>query len=112
MLDATQLREVQHRIQVGEPFRPGAERMAAARKMLAGAAAAEPFAFTMTQAILLVIGNVVLTPALGFAVWYGVRSRPGLGGRQALWLTVPVSVALTVGWVAWLYATRYIGRTP
>ena len=112
MLDGTQLREVQRRIQVGEPFRPGPERIAAARRILAGAAAAEPFAFTLTQAILLLVGNVILTPALGFAVWYGVRSRPGLGGRQALWLTVPVSITLTLGWVGWRYATDYMGRTP
>jgi hypothetical protein len=106
MLDAAQLIEVQRRIQVGEPFRPTRERMEAARRMLAGATAAEPFRFSATQALLLVLGNLVLTPALGFAVWYGVRNRPGLGGRQALWLTVPVSIVLTLGWVGWMYANK------
>ena len=106
MLDPAQLREVQRRIQVGEPFRPSPDRIAAARRLLAGAAAADSFQFSVTQAILLVLGNLLLTPALGIAVWYGVRSRPGLGGRQALWLTVPVSLAVTLGWIGWMYANR------
>ena len=94
MLAEPDLQEVQRRIAAGEPFRPGRARVEEAGRVLAGAARVEPFNFDRNLALLLVAGNVLLTPALGFAVWFGLRHRPGLGARQALWLTIPVSLAL------------------
>ena len=99
LLDASQLVEVQRRILAGEPFRPSRTRLELARATLVGAAQVAPFSLTPRQAVALFLGNVLLTPALGFALWFGVRHRPGLGGRQALWLTVPVSLAIGALWV-------------
>lgn len=101
MLEEGELREVQRRIRAGEPLRPPRARLEAAQRLLAGGARVEPFSFTARQAVGLVAANVLLTPLLGYAVWYGVRHRPGLGARQALWLTVPVSIALAVAWGIW-----------
>ena len=95
--------EVQRRIRAGEPFRPGRDRVEAARKLLAGTATVEPFAFTRNQALLLVAANILLTPAIGFAAWFGLRQRPGLGARQALWLTIPVSAIFGITWLVLNY---------
>lgn len=92
MLTEPDLAEVQRRIAAGEPFRPGRERIEEAGRVLAGGAHVEPFSFSRSHALLLTAGNVLLTPALGFAVWFGLRHRSGLGARQALWLTIPVSL--------------------
>ncbi len=97
MLGEAELAEVRRRIRTGEPFRPARARLALATAVLAGSANIEPFAFTRASAVSLLLANVLLTPALGFAVWFGVRHRPGLGARQALWLTVPVAGLLAVG---------------
>ncbi|MSP54973.1 MAG: hypothetical protein EXR69_05120 [Myxococcales bacterium] len=97
-LGAPELAEVQRRIRAGEPLRPARERVELARTMLAGSARVEPFSLSPRQAAALVAANVLLTPALGYAVWFGTRHRPGLGARQALWLTLPVSFALALAW--------------
>lgn len=106
MLDAAQLAEVQRRIRSGEPFRPAPARLEAARGVLAGAMAAEPRTLSRNEAVALVLGNLLLTPALGLAVWFGLRGRPGLAARQALWLTVPISGALGGAWLAALWMRR------
>lgn len=98
MLTEPELREVQKRILGGEPFRPSRARIEAAGRVLAGQAAAEPVNLTRNQAVALAVGNLLLTPALGLAVWFGLRQRPGLGARQALWLTLPVSLGLFGAW--------------
>lgn len=98
LLGAPELAEVQRRIRAGEALRPARDRVELARRMLAGSASVEPFSFTRGQAVALVAANVLLTPALGFAVWFGARHRPGLGARQALWLTIPVSLAVGIAW--------------
>lgn len=106
MLEPPQLAEVQRRIRSGEPFRPSPARLAAARLALAGAASTKPRTLTRNEALALLAGNLLLTPALGWAVWFGLRQRPGLAARQALWLTVPVSGVLGGAWIAALWAHR------
>lgn len=98
MLSEPELREVQKRILGGEPFRPSRARIEAAGRVLAGQAAVAPVNLTRNQAVALAIGNLLFTPALGFAVWFGLRQRPGLGARQALWLTLPISLGLFGAW--------------
>ncbi len=98
LLTEPELREVQKRILAGEPFRPSRSRVEAAGRVLAGQAAVAPVNLTRNQAVALALGNLLLTPALGFAVWFGLRQRPGLGARQALWLTLPVSLGLFGSW--------------
>ncbi len=99
VLTEPELSEVQRRIRSGEPFRPSRARIDAARGILAGQANVEPVSLSRQQAVMLLAANVLLTPALGYAAWFALRRRPGLGATQALWLTVPVTVVLTVAWV-------------
>jgi hypothetical protein len=49
--------------------------------------------------VLLSLGNLLLTPLLGFAIWFRARGRPA--GRQALVVTLPCSLLLAVGILAW-----------
>lgn len=55
------------------------------------------------QVMLLFAGNVLFTPMMGFAVWFGLRRSRPIAARQALSVSVPVSLALTAMWaVVWL----------
>jgi len=52
---------------------------------------------------LLVLGNVVATPLVGLAVWWGWRRRHPRAARQVLWATLPVAVALGALWIALIF---------
>ncbi|MDP2307236.1 MAG: hypothetical protein Q8P18_14515 [Pseudomonadota bacterium] len=100
ILDVAALRAAQERIRRGEPVRPTSALRAQARAVLTGHAPTLA-RFTPRQVAGLVIANVVLTPLLGYAVWFRYRTRPGPAARQALVATVPVSLALLVALVGW-----------
>jgi hypothetical protein len=50
--------------------------------------------------LLLGLANVVLTPLVGYATWFGFRDERPIAARQALAVTVPTTVGLAVVWVA------------
>ena len=99
-LTPEQLTDAQARIRRGARIQPSADLRRAARDRLTHP---DVPAVTLSarELVLLVLGNVLLTPLLGYAVWYRLRSAPGPGARQALFATIPVSVVLLVAIVAW-----------
>ena len=56
------------------------------------------------QLLGLSVGNLVLTPLIGGALWYGMpEDRPVAAGQVAR-LTVPVIAGLTLMWIVLLLA--------
>lgn len=51
------------------------------------------------EAWLLVLGNVVLTPLIGLAVWWGWRGRHPQAADRVLWLTLPLAGLFGAAWV-------------
>ena len=100
LLDEEDLRRVDERVRRGERLEPGPAARARARAVLHG----DPdpgMSLTTVQIVGLLAANVLLTPLVGWAAWLRWRARPGVAGRQALIVTVPVSVALAVLWLWW-----------
>lgn len=50
--------------------------------------------------LLLTLANLLLTPLVGLAVWFGLRDERPAAARQALLFTMPVALAMSVLWVA------------
>ena len=48
---------------------------------------------------LLGLGNVLLTPILGFTTWWGWRASRPRAARQAFWLSTCEAVVLGAGWL-------------
>lgn len=105
VLGDAELAEVAARLRRGERLQPSSEARARARAILFGVPA-DPVALSPAQRGGLLAANVVLTPALGLAVWFRLRRSPGPGARQALWVTVPVALVLAVAWVVWFVVAR------
>lgn len=92
-----ELARLAERIRKGEPLQPDAAARAAARALLQPG---EPeWVLQPRELVLLSLGNLLLTPLLGYAIWFRARGRPA--GRQALAVTVPCSLLLAVGILAW-----------
>ena len=53
-----------------------------------------------TQMLALAVADVVLTPLLGFAIWFGLRDERPVAARQSLRITLPVSVGLGIVWLS------------
>ena len=98
VMDGAALSAAAARIQRGEVIRPKAELLSRARALLSGRPEVA-VDLTPGQVALLVAGNVILTPMLGWALWFRWRARPGRGAHQALAATAPISAALAVVWV-------------
>lgn len=99
-LDDAALASLQARIRRGEALQPSPALRLAARERLT-TAPPPPASLTLPQQLLLGAANIVFTPLLGWAVWLRYRARPGPGATQALLVTVPVSVVMLIGLVAW-----------
>ena len=97
LMDVAALDSAADRIRGGEILRPSEALLGRARGLLSGRAE-EAVSLTVGQVALLVAGNVVLTPMLGWGLWFRWRARPGRGGQQALAATAPISVALAMVW--------------
>lgn len=102
VLDEAALRAAQERIRRGEPVRPTAALRAKARDALSGAVTRST-RLDARQILGLVVANVLLTPLVGYAVWWRYRDDAGPAARQALFATVPVSLALLVALIGWRY---------
>lgn len=100
VLDPEALGEVQERLRRGEPLRPSEGLRARARAILRGAPPPGP-AWTRAQLTTLFFANVLLTPLLGYAAWYRLRTRGGPAARQVLGVSVVSSLVVTAGWVVW-----------
>ena len=96
-LDENERKQLAERIRRGEPLQPGASARAAARALLQPGEA--EWVLKPRELILLTLANLLLTPLLGYAIWF--RARGGPAGRQALAVTLPCSLLLAVGILAW-----------
>lgn len=107
VLDAEQLAEVAARIRRGEPVQPSAALRARAREALRAGRPQVEARLDTRQQVALFLANLLLTPLLGYAAWFALRTRPGPAARQALWVTIPASLllALALGLGLWLRAT-------
>ena len=101
-LDEEELQEAAQRIRQGDlPDPPKALREHARVSM--GAAPLDVEAtrpLTTPQVVGLAAADVLLTPLVGFAVWFGLRAERPVAARQALWLTVPLSLAIGAAWLS------------
>jgi hypothetical protein len=57
---------------------------------------------TTWQILLLSLGNLVLTPLIGGAMWYGMREDRPVAAAQIARMTVPVAAGLTLMWIVLL----------
>jgi cytochrome bd-type quinol oxidase subunit 1 len=55
--------------------------------------------------IQLALANLLFTPLIGLAAWYGLRQERPSAARQALHVTLPIGLATTIAWVALLFST-------
>jgi hypothetical protein len=51
------------------------------------------------------LANLVLTPLIGLAVWWGWRTRHPQAAKTVLRLTLPVVALFGVGWVSMIVLT-------
>lgn len=100
VLDAAALRAAQERIRRGEPVRPSAELRARAREALSGVPVRRT-SLGPRELAAITAGNLLLTPLVGYAVWWWHRHDEGPAARQALLVTIPASLLLAGAIVAW-----------
>ena len=81
ILDAAALRSVQERLRRGERLQPSPALRARARVVLSGVEI-PPVVLSPRAQLALVLGNLLLTPLLGYAVWFRWRAYPGPGARR------------------------------
>ncbi len=51
------------------------------------------------EKFLLVLGDILFTPLIGVAAWWGLRVERPVASRQALLITAPVAALLTAVWI-------------
>lgn len=56
--------------------------------------------------LLLTAGNLLLTPLTGVALWFGMRQDRPTAARQALLVTAPIALGMSVLWFAAVVASR------
>lgn len=100
-LDPAELGQAADRVRAGERPDPSRNLRDEARAAM-GAPPVTPetnVPMTNGQLLLLSAGNLLLTPMAGYAVWFGLRETRPAASRQALRITVPVTVALALLWL-------------
>jgi hypothetical protein len=60
--------------------------------------------FPPSTLALLALVDVVLTPLAGYAVWLGLRTKRPRAAKQALFVTLPISIVLLVLWMGAVYS--------
>lgn len=93
-LAPTELREVAARVRSGSGPSPSPRQLEAARRALGVHASVDP-GLGRRERLALVGTNLVLTPAVGWTLWWWWRLRRPTAAWQALHLTWPASVFLT-----------------
>ncbi len=111
-LSERELEGVALRIQAGERPDPPEHLLQQARKRLTASLSHLPgthheMAPVQRELIreekwLISLGNVLLTPLVGLAVWWGWRTRHPEAADGVLWLTLPVAGLFGAAWVTML----------
>lgn len=107
-LDEAELEEAARRIREGELPEPPRELLEHARESM-GAKPLDQEALrplSSTQMLGLALADLLLTPLVGFALWFGLREERPVAARQALRITVPVSLALGLVWLSMVLGPR------
>ena len=101
-LDADELEEAARRVRTGERPDPSRALQAEARASMGAAPLADRAARPLPPRTLLLVGlgNLLMTPLAGYAVWFGLRESRPVAARQTLSITLPVSAALALAWLA------------
>lgn len=98
-LSPEELDEAARRLRGGErPDPPRALLETARVGMGAAAAGDEGGALRNHELLALTLGNLLLTPLVGFATWWGLSEERPVASAQALRVTVPVAGALALAW--------------
>lgn len=107
-LDTDELLEAARRVRSGDRPEPSKALREEARVGMGAApltdAAKEPL--RPSTLLLIGLGNLLLTPLAGYAVWFGLREERPRAARQALTLTLPISAALGLAWVVFVASQR------
>lgn len=100
-LDEDELAHAADRIRGGERPDPPVSLAQAARVAMG----AQPLSDAARQPMpnsslaLIGVGALVLTPLVGWAVWFGLRQERPVAAGQALRLTVPITLAMALFWI-------------
>ena len=107
-LDAGELEEAARRVRTGERPDPSRALQADARAAMGAAPLTDRGARPLPPRTLLLVGlgNLLLTPLAGYAIWFGLREPRPVAARQALSVTIPVSTALALAWLAMVLGPR------
>ena len=108
-LEPDELEEAADRIRAGERPDPSRALQAQARAGMGAAPLTETRGVPLPPGSLLLlgIGNLLLTPLAGYAVWFGLREERPVAARQALAVTIPVSAALALAWVTLVVSQQF-----
>lgn len=98
-LNEAQLSEAARRIRAGERPDPSRAQLLLAREAL-GPSFATNTPLARRELVGLVLANVLLTPLVGFAVWFGLRLERPKAAAQAFSVTLPLSFVLAGVWGA------------
>lgn len=107
-LDEDELDEAARRVREGALPEPPRELLEHARESM-GAKPLDQEALrplSSSQLAGLALADVLLTPLVGYALWFGLREERPVAARQALRITVPVTVGLGLVWLSVVLGPR------
>lgn len=99
-LDEAELDELSRRISAGQRPDPGQPMLARARVALGAAPVELGEHLSGAERLGLLAANLLLTPLTGYAIWFGLRRERPAAARDALTITLPVTMALAGAWLA------------
>lgn len=99
-LDPEELAEAARRISEGQRPDPGRALLDTARAAIGASARSLGPGLEWRQRAALLAANLLLTPLAGYAVWFGLRESRPAAARDALALTLPVTLLLGLLWLA------------
>ena len=99
-LTEAELQDASERIRRGDVPDPSQELRDQAREAMGAAPLPDTARVPLKRGELVGLGltNLLLTPLAGYAVWFGLRKSRPRAAQQALMLTVPMSLLLTLVW--------------
>jgi len=98
-LDAAELKLAAQRIRAGENPDPGSTLLAQASQEINHRGHMDLRPLSSKALIGVGIGSLLLTPLMGFAVWWGLRSDRPVAAGQAIRITTPIAAALGALWI-------------
>ena len=97
-LSTEELELAARRIQTGEQPEPSRQLLAHATANMSSSRGSGGPPLSRHQLVGIGLGSIALTPLMGLSIWWGYRTSRPLAAKQALRVTVPVSVVIGVFW--------------